>query len=638
MRSIRLQGTDGIRGFIFSESDSPKNPNAYQELFIKKGYLTEKFIEHYVFACSRFLLERSSEKLISPSAIVFAMDPRDENGAFYTSAMKGLQKSNASILSLSIAPTPVAVTYAMAVGAAGVIVLTASHNPYNQNGVKVFISPDYRKLFPDEEDALNEIFWGISWDEVNSMPLKSDFFDSSSESKEFYKQHLLNRSNSWLDPAALSSTTLVIDSACGAWSGLASEISREFHPFECVEVNTLSDGRVNEGGGVVPLGNLQNIFPNQTDIIHSHSGISALFENGRKRREELKNGKGVAVAGIFDADGDRSYTLIYNPLDDSLIVLNGDSCIVLQATFLSMAGELSSKKIAALTIESNMGAAKYLSKLGFRVAFTPVGDKWILEKPCEFKDDFLIGGEESGHTIVRSLLTDSSGTVHHAYVGDGYKSFVNTVASIMVLQRSKDIEDFYNFLKLPFEREYKSSSSIYYVKKENLLDGSKIRKSISNALEDVLFTVLPSDFSVKWEKFKNCEDMIYVDILDLKDNVRGSIYIRNSGTEDKISLVLKGDLEVQEFLRKVFDSFFPTMFSFLKNKENSFCKVEKIFLEMVGQGDFLEEKIISRLDESILEIIDLKQIYKNAISGGLVVLKDNSFCSTDLGQSFSEKF
>jgi len=285
-----------------------------------------------------------------------------------------------------------------------------------------------------------------------------------------------------------------------------------------------------------------------------------------------------------------------------------------------------------------MGAAKYLSKLGFRVAFTPVGDKWILEKPCEFKDDFLIGGEESGHTIVRSLLTDSSGTVHHAYVGDGYKSFVNTVASIMVLQRSKEIEDFYNFLKLPFEREYKSSSSIYYVKKENLLDGSKVRESISNALEDVLFTVFPSDFSVKWEKFENCEDMIYVDILDLKDNVRGSIYIRNSGTEDKTSLVLKGDLEVQEFLRKVFDSFFPAMFSFLKNKENSFCKVEKIFLEMIGQSDFSEEKIISRLDESILEIIDLKQIYKNAISGGLVVLKDNSFCSTDLGQSFSEKF
>ena len=303
-----------------------------------------------------------------------------------------------------------------------------------------------------------------------------------------------------------------------------------------------------------------------------------------------------------------------------------------------MAGELETKKIAALTIESNMGVEKYLSKLGFEVIFTPVGDKWILEKPLEYSDDFLIGGEESGHTIVRSLLTDSSGYVRHAYVGDGYKSFINTVASLMAIRRTKEVKGFYDFLKLPFQREYKSTYSIYYVNKGNLSEDSEVRKLISDSLRESLVTFFPSDFSFRSKNFKNCEDIIFLNMLDSHDRVRGTIYIRNSGTEDKVSLVMKGDLEVQEFLKKVFHSFFPSMFSFLKNKGNNFCRVEKLFLEMVNKGIFSEEKMLDKLDQTISEVIDLKEMYKNAIGGGLVVLRDDTFFPTKLGESFMEKF
>ena len=638
MPTLRLQGTDGVRGFVFREEDSLNNLKGHQELFIEKGYLTERFIEHYVFACSRFLIEKSSEKLISPSAIVFAMDPRDRNGIFYNAAMRGLQKSNAHILSLSIAPTPVAVTYANAVGAAGAIILTASHNSYKQNGVKVFISPDYRKLFPHEEDMLNKIFWDISWNEIDSMPLHSDFFDSSSESKEFYKQHILIRTNSWLKDSDLEDVSLIIDSACGSWSGLAMEVTSELKPLECIEVNTLKEGNVNEGGGVVALENKEEIFLKEKKIIDSHAGVKSLFKEGNKRREELIQGKGIVVAGIFDADGDRSYTLIYNPFNDSSIILNGDSCIVLQANFLSMAGELDSKKIAALTIESNMGTEKCLSELGFEVVVTPVGDKWILEKPSEYGDDFLIGGEESGHTIVRSVLTDSSGFVRHAYIGDGYKSFINTVASLLVIKRTKGIEGFYEFLKLPFERDYKSTYSIFYVNKENLFLSSEVRKFLSNSLEECILELSPSDFIVQWKNFKNCEDILYVNILDSNNNIRATIYIRNSGTEDKTSLVMKADFHMQDLMKKIFDSIFPLIFSSLKNKDNSFFKIEKIFMEMVEKGIYSEDIMAEKLDESIKEVIDLKQISKNAISGGLVGSKENKFFLTELGESFLEKF
>ena len=261
-----------------------------------------------------------------------------------------------------------------------------------------------------------------------------------------------------------------------------------------------------------------------------------------------------------------------------------------------------------------------------------------MEKPKLYNEDFLIGGEESGHTIVRSLLTDSSGFVRHAYIGDGYKSFVNTVASLVAIKRTKGVEDFYNFLKLPFEREYKSTYSIFYVKKENLLEDSQVRKLVVDSLEESILACSPSDLVLNWKNFKNGEDIVFVNLLDSNKSIIGTIYIRNSGTEDKTSLVMKADAETQDLMKKIFHSFFPSMFSFLKNKSNSFCIVEKKFIQMINEGIFSEEAILKKIDQSIIELIDLKQIYKNAISGGLVVLKKGEYFLTELGESFLEKF
>ena len=134
------------------------------------------------------------------------------------------------------------------------------------------------------------------------------------------------------------------------------------------------------------------------------------------------------------------------------------------------------------------------------------------------------------------------------------------------------------------------------------------------------------------------EDIVFVNLLDSNKSIIGTIYIRNSGTEDKTSLVMKADAETQDLMKKIFHSFFPSMFSFLKNKSNSFCIVEKKFIQMINEGIFSEEAILKKIDQSIIELIDLKQIYKNAISGGLVVLKKGEYFLTELGESFLEKF
>ena len=208
----------------------------------------------------------------------------------------------------------------------------------------------------------------------------------------------------------------------------------------------------------------------------------------------------------------------------------------------------------------------------------------------------------------------------------------------MVIKRTKGIEGFYEFLKLPFERDYKSTYSIFYVNKENLFLSSEVRKFLSNSLEECILELSPSDFIVQWKNFKNCEDILYVNILDSNNNIRATIYIRNSGTEDKTSLVMKADFHMQDLMKKIFDSIFPLIFSSLKNKDNSFFKIEKIFMEMVEKGIYSEDIMAEKLDESIKEVIDLKQISKNAISGGLVGSKENKFFLTELGESFLEKF
>ena len=119
MPNAKFQGTDGVRG-ITNGGDHPQaagvDPRA---VFVEHGILTPRFVEHYVFEAGAWLLERASEQLISPAAVVLAWDPRDVEGELSAACMNGLLRAGAHVLSLGVMPTPAAAAYLAGVGACG---------------------------------------------------------------------------------------------------------------------------------------------------------------------------------------------------------------------------------------------------------------------------------------------------------------------------------------------------------------------------------------------------------------------------------------------------------------------------------------------------------------------------------------
>ena len=129
MPNAKFQGTDGVRG-LAADEDHPQAAGVDgRAAFLEHGILTPRFVEHYVFEAGAWLLERASEQLISPAAVVLAWDPRDVAGEFTSACVNGLLRAGAHALSLGVMPTPAAAAYLAGVGGAGAVVLTASHNP-----------------------------------------------------------------------------------------------------------------------------------------------------------------------------------------------------------------------------------------------------------------------------------------------------------------------------------------------------------------------------------------------------------------------------------------------------------------------------------------------------------------------------
>ena len=452
MPNAKFQGTDGVRGLAAGEDHPQASGRDPRAVFAENGVLTPRFIEHYVFEAGAWLLERASERLISPAAVILAWDPRDVGGDFSSACVNGLLRAGAHVLSLGVMPAPVAAAYLAGVGAAGAVVLTASHNPADQNGVKILLAPDSMKPLPDEDAALSARVWAGEWSAVAQTPESGHGVEAAAEARAFYLDYVTRLPNSWLRAGDLARWSLVVDPAAGAWSGVAAGVLEELSPLDVCEVNALGDGRVNENGGVVALEGRCVIGGEDAGFLSGHAGARALFEAGRARREELKRGDGLAAACVLDADGDRGCALVYNPHQDALHVIDGDDALVLQARFLKEEGELPDDGAAALTIESDSGAAAALAEAGLRVVFTPVGDKWILNEARKWGDRFALGGEESGHTIAPGLLVNAVGEGRRLAAGDGLKSFLNTSAALRSLFEEAEPEDAYAAIAAPFPR------------------------------------------------------------------------------------------------------------------------------------------------------------------------------------------
>ena len=339
----KLFGTDGIRGVA----------GAYP-LDRQTVYAVGRALGHHLPA--------------GPRRVVIGQDTRESSSWIADTLSSGLRDSGAQTESAGVITTPgiafLTHTHRFAAG----IVVSASHNPWQDNGIKVF-GPDGYKL-PDqtEVEIEQEIFAQLnSAGSVEPSPPANPSLPGSPELRQDYAQWMAGL------VAQVAGLKVVVDCANGAASALAPEIFR-LCSIQAEFIYQQPNGRnINESCGALH----PEVVARETSARHANLGI------------------------CFDGDADRALFA-----DHTGNVVNGDAVMLLLARELRRQGRLTHDMLVATTM-SNMGLESALRQSGIRMLRAPVGDKYVLEEMQ--KTGAILGGEQSGHIILSEIATTGDG-------------------------------------------------------------------------------------------------------------------------------------------------------------------------------------------------------------------------------------
>ncbi|MBI5375268.1 MAG: NTP transferase domain-containing protein [Candidatus Schekmanbacteria bacterium] len=392
----RLQGTDGVRGLVL-RSDSARVKNLSPvEAYVEHGVITEEFAELYGYCLGKFLLNRKF--LLSSDSIVVGWDPRDKEGMVVNPFIRGLSRAIKKIITIGIVPTPAAVIFMQYSGAKASVVLTASHNPPEQNGIKIFLAPLGMKLLPSDEAEFSRLIYKTDYSKVKRIKALASVTDMSREAIACFKGFLLSPQNSWIEsPSLVSKYSISIDSSNGAYSGISEEIFKSAGFGRVTETAGDLTKPVNEGCGVTEIErkkewmkeNIKDNINDAPEIVHS------IYSEAYKFKKEIKSGKTILSGVVFDGDGDRFMRLDYNPASDSIYLMSGDKNAALLCRYLSgryFRGAKDKRDVLPVlnTIESDVKITSYAEALGFKNTVTGIGDKWILfYSICHFIKEIL---------------------------------------------------------------------------------------------------------------------------------------------------------------------------------------------------------------------------------------------------------
>jgi phosphoglucosamine mutase len=331
-RVKRLFGTDGIRAVA---GEYPLD------------YAT-------IHALGKALVKLLRGERLEPN-ILIGRDTR-ESGVWIERALTGgIRDAGGNPRSAGVIPTS-GISYLTRLRAyAAGIVISASHNPYRDNGIKIFSSNGF-KLSDDQEARLEpEILSGPK--AVKKRPTRIRLIP---EDFDEYRKFLKSQFANVILPKKLK---VVLDCSNGASFLVAPEVMRSLG-FDVICVNDTPNGKnINAGCG----------------SLHPQS----------LARKVVETGSDLGIA--YDGDADRAIWA-----DEKGRVLNGDYTLFVLAKFMKDKGRLKSKTIVATSM-SNMGLEAALMTVGLKLVRTKVGDKYVLDKMLETGAN--LGGEQSGHTI-----------------------------------------------------------------------------------------------------------------------------------------------------------------------------------------------------------------------------------------------
>ena len=337
----RYFGTDGIRG------------KANETLDVQRAFQVGRYLGYY------FSRQRKGRILVGK-------DTRLSSGMFENAIAAGASASGADVYLLGYCPTPnVAYLVKREQFSCGVMI-SASHNPYYDNGIKVFsqagikLSAEIEALVEDYIDNLTEIPL-VSGEKIGQV-IRYD------EGLEHYLD--------WLESLfdfRLEQFHLALDLANGSATTTAEKLLRRMGAH-CT-------------------------------VIHSEpNGVNINTQCGSTHPESLQE---LMKSGIFDLglafDGDADRLIAVDPQGN---LINGDYVLYICGKYLKENGHLRGNSVVS-TVMANLGFFKAMDQLGIATESTQVGDKYVYD--CMVKNDYMLGGEQSGHIIFKE----------HATTGDG---------------------------------------------------------------------------------------------------------------------------------------------------------------------------------------------------------------------------
>jgi phosphoglucosamine mutase len=342
---MALFGTDGIRGLANGET------------------LTAEIALDVAVAAAHILVESSSNKGKRPRAIV-GQDSRASGEFLEAAVAAGLASAGIDVYRVGVLPTP-AIAYLVGESDADLgVMISASHNPMPDNGIKLF-SRGGGKL-DDAIEAAIEKRMGEPWTRPTGCAVGRITFDETASAR--YLNHLLASVSTPLD-----GLKIVVDCANGASSHVAP-VAYEKAGATVIAIHHAPDGwNINENCGSTHLEDLQAAV--------------------------VKEGADFGIA--HDGDADRCLAV-----DARGNVIDGDAIMTILAGGFKARGALKSNTIVG-TVMSNLGFMHAMKESDIDVITTAVGDRYVLEKMLE--GDFSLGGEQSGHLIMREFANTGDG-------------------------------------------------------------------------------------------------------------------------------------------------------------------------------------------------------------------------------------
>jgi phosphoglucosamine mutase len=340
-QSRQLFGTDGIRGIA--------------------GEFPLTAESTYVIGCA---LGDDLVRTVGTAQAVMGQDTRESSGWISDSVAAGLASAGVEVHSAGVITTPGVAYLARSRGLAAGVVISASHNPWTDNGIKVF-SGDGFKLTDERELAIEKtIFALLQNPAAQERPSKTAAPSLPGEAglRKAYIQALAGSVSS-----DLSKLRVLVDCANGAATAEAPELFRSMG-VQATFIHVTPDGRnINDGCGA----------------LHPETLGRTLAEASGK----------FDLGVTFDGDADRALFC-----DGAGRVVNGDGVLLLTARDLKAQQKLKGDTVVATTM-SNMGVEIALKKAGIRMLRANVGDKYVLEEML--RTGATLGGEQSGHIIFR---------------------------------------------------------------------------------------------------------------------------------------------------------------------------------------------------------------------------------------------